>query len=87
VALCASLALPVQAPNPVTHTMKARCYVCALSELGVPRIEFGNIGRTELVAHLNGGEHARRVEDHRVARYEAIHLAANNIGTLPGEAW
>ena len=87
VAMVRALGLPLQAANPITHTMKARCYVCALDPHGVPRIEFNNIGRHELAAHLNGANHARRLADGRLDRYNAIHQAANNIGTLPGELW
>jgi hypothetical protein len=87
VAMLRALGWPLQRPNPPSHTVVARCYVCGLDPQGLPRVEFGSIGRNELAAHLNGQQHARRLTDGRLLAYDLRHQAANNIGILPGELW
>jgi hypothetical protein len=87
VALLQAMGWPLQIANPPTFTVKARCYVCALDPQGWPRVEGGSIGRHELAAHLAGQQHARRLNDGRLAAYDLRHQIANNIGVLPGELW
>ena len=56
-----------------------RCVVCSVNPSGFRRHEHSSMSGATMLAHINGGEHARRLLDGRMALYDILHPIGNEV--------